>query len=213
MFILLLIPDFNQDLLRSVGFKVYGFVRRRDVKFSFGGFCEGPSCGGCWLNLGCNAVLQWIWFDSKGLFWLAASLQGVDGSWIILCWQTIHTPIEKLKTLVLVNRIPVILFDMRLCGLKRVVNACCSFCRELMVRDPISCWRLIHSPNYKPAWYSQMSIVYGVRLLEVFRVRSIVLFFFDILPVRVDSHGLTVSFMVFVVDSHGLTVSFMVFVC
>jgi len=58
-----------------------------------------------------------------------------------------------------------------------------------------------------------MSIVYGVRLLEVFRVRSIVLFFFDILPVRVDSHGLTVSFMVFVVDSHGLTVSFMVFVC
>jgi len=36
-----------------------------------------------------------------------------------------------------------------------------------------------------------MSIVYGVRLLEVFRVRSIVLFFFDVLPVRVDSHGLT----------------------
>jgi len=25
-----------------------------------------------------------------------------------------------------------------------------SFCRELMVRDPISCWRSVHSPKFKP---------------------------------------------------------------
>ena len=31
-----------------------------------------------------------------------------------------------------------LLFDMGLCGLERVVNACCDFCRKLIVRDPIS---------------------------------------------------------------------------
>lgn len=41
--------------------------------------------------------------------------------------------------------------DMGLWGLERVVNACCCFCRELMVRDSISCWRSIYLPNFRPA--------------------------------------------------------------
>jgi len=42
---------------------------------------------------------------------------------------------------------------------KRFINACSNCCRELMERDPISYWRSIHSPNYKPACYSQTSII------------------------------------------------------
>jgi len=39
-----------------------------------------------------------------------------------------------------VCRISVImLFDMGLCGLERVINGCCGFCRELIIRDPILC--------------------------------------------------------------------------
>jgi hypothetical protein len=33
----------------------------------------------------------------------------------------------------------ILLFDIELCGLEIVVNACCRCCRELMARDPILC--------------------------------------------------------------------------
>lgn len=56
-----------------------------------------------------------------------------------------------------------------------------------------SCWWSIHSSNYRPASYSQMYIVNGVRLLELIRVGSTVLFFLDVLLVRVYSHELTES--------------------
>jgi len=70
------------------------------------------------------------------------------------------------------------IFHMGLFGLERVVNVCCSCCRELMVSDSISCWRSIHLPNLRPVlnWYN---------CLGLNPLCGYLLFYFFVLPIRV----------------------------
>jgi len=103
-------------------------------------------------NSVCSIMIEFRMLSQKWLLIFCGLSQQMVGACVLVSYCVSDQIPSPLSRICMLFHIPVILLiDMGLCGLERAVNACCRCCKELMVHDPISCWRWIHSPNYRPA--------------------------------------------------------------
>lgn len=119
-----------------------------------------------WLTIA-RSSYWWFWF---ALCWF-----GLKEHWCLLwlirgCWN-MNLPVLVVNSFVVSSEDShksILILCIRFClincwdtnylGLKRVVNACCSWCRDLMIHDSL-CWQLVNSPTYRPGWCSQTLFV------------------------------------------------------